>query len=29
VAHADGGGAEFCISLPRTKPPVSEATEDV
>jgi two-component system sensor histidine kinase KdpD len=29
AADADGGGAEFRISLPRTTPPVSEATEDV
>jgi two-component system sensor histidine kinase KdpD len=26
--HADGGGAEFVITLPRTPPPVSPDTED-
>ena len=28
AAQADGGGAEFAISLPRTAPPVSPDAED-
>jgi two-component system sensor histidine kinase KdpD len=29
AAQADGGGAEFSISLPRTPPPVAAETEDL